>query len=126
MIDISSVTMSDQDIGEFARRMVSADMLAMVEKFSIHDTLAEDIIQLLSIARDVAYDAAHSEYEFLCLLPTYLRSDYSWAAEYGESVSRTFLKSVEPLLLTEAPVREPRVQTKRRQLERLIRLAGLG
>jgi len=126
MIDISSSRMSDQDISDFVRRMVSADMLVFAEKFSAFDSLTEDIIQLLSLARDVAYDAGHSELEFITSLPTYLRSDYSWTLGYGESPSKAFIKSVEPLVRVEAPTKEARPVTKRRQLEKLIRLVGLG
>lgn len=126
MFDLSSTAMDDQSIKDLTRRVLPPRLLAQVEKFSAHGPLANDIIQLLSLARDVAYDASVTEEEFLGTLPQYLRSDYSYTIEYGESPSRAFLTSIDPLVRVESPVKEARPTTKRRQLERLVKLVGLS
>jgi hypothetical protein len=132
LFDIRVRRASDQDVLDFAREVVPAEMQAKLEKFSGLDYLVEDLIQLLSIARDVAYQADHTDEEFLNLLPDFLRSGYTEHLRSNDPVlsiretpSRWFLDVVEPLLPVEASAGKLRIVSKRRQLERLVKAIGL-
>lgn len=133
LFDINVRRASDQDVRDFVRGLVPAEMQAKVEKFSALDYLTEDFIQLLSIARDVAYEADHTDEEFKSILPAFLREMYEEHLrsrdpvhlQNWETPSRWFLNVVEPLLPVEAKAGHVRLVSKRRQLERLAKLAGL-
>jgi len=135
MFNISVRRTSDQEILEFVRELVPVGIQTKLETFSGLDYLTEDLIRLLSLARDVTYEAAHTDIEFLNLLPTYLVDMYN---EYLASAdiplmdlawktpSRWYIELVESRLPTEASASIPRATSKRRQLERLVRAVGLG
>jgi hypothetical protein len=134
LFDINVRRTSDQDVLDFVRELVPVSLQAKLEKFSGLDYLTEDLIQLLAIARDVAYQADHTDEEFLNFLPAFLIqmyeehlvSDNPGSFERWKTPSKWYLDVVEPLLPVEAKANTPRTTSKRRQLERLVRAVGLG